>query len=53
MNNIDKDLQQLEDSFKADDQDKGLAAIVSLVGGFLKDIRRIADALSSRSAAGN
>ena len=52
MNDIDNDLQQLEAAFRDDDQDKGLGAIMRLVAGFLKDVRRIADALSSRSGDG-
>lgn len=49
MNDIDKDIQGLQRAIHAEDEKVSLNLALSLLCGFLKDVRRIADGLSSQS----
>ena len=49
MNDIDWDIQTLQGALERDDQQAAMSAGLRLLCGFLKDVRRIADAASNQS----
>lgn len=51
MNDIDKDISGLQSAIQNEDEKASLNLALSLLWGFLKDVRRIADALTKGSQA--